>query len=411
MTNMSPANLPAPRPPTDETQARAAALHALGLRPAPAAPPGPIGELTDRVLVHTNLDTDRGTLMPLLADVDGLVLSGKKACKAVRELRRSRYQGLLLADPEGYASAAATAEEPFVLPSGGLFGASLSDVLQGQRDAGVTAVMTPTAYFRAGEIGPLKAAAKIVAALDSDDVLFSVPIDVAWLSNDHIDSLIAVLKRLALPKVVLLGGQFDPLKRYKSAVANLRRLVAEAGHVAVFRTDLTAFDVLSHGAFAASIGTGGSRRHVVPFGQFARSSGKEPDYSPSVLHPELMSFHKGSLLAERFGNTRPPQTCPCPACAGQGLDRFTDKSDRDAAHAHGIRIWTPWIAEMHRYRVLAERAEWWKRRCADAVAHCGIVNALIEQEGAFNAPNTLKAWSELPAWWAPASSDSRSRTP
>jgi hypothetical protein len=39
--------------------------------------------------------------------------------------------------------------------------------------------LTPTGYFRAGDSDALKAAANVVAALGRDDVLFSVPIDIA----------------------------------------------------------------------------------------------------------------------------------------------------------------------------------------------------------------------------------------
>jgi hypothetical protein len=60
-------------------------------------------------------------------------------------------------------------------------------------------------------------------------VLFSVPLDIAWLKNEHIGLLIAVLSRLDIPKAIFLGSQFDPLDRYKHAVMNLRRLVPRRG--------------------------------------------------------------------------------------------------------------------------------------------------------------------------------------
>lgn len=377
---------------------RAGALLALGMSPKPLTPPGSVAALTDRMLVHASFDAGYPLLSLLPADVSGLALRGAKSLTGIRELRRNQYKGVLVHDPEGYSAAAATTDEPFVLPKDhGLFGVSLNDALQAQIDAGATVAMTPTGYFLAGDADPMKVAGDIVTNLGRDDVLFSVPIDIAWLTNDSFPQLLAILSRIPVPKVILLGGQFDPMDKYRAAVANLRRLVAEGGHVAVFRTDLTAFDVMSHGAFATSIGTGGSLRHVVPFGQFPRAS-KKKDFSPSVLLSDLMTFHKGSLLADRFANAQQPITCACSACNGRGLDTFLAKSDTFAAHAHGVQIWNSWLTDLLSQRVLFERAEWWQRKCASAIDHCDVINAQIEQPGAFKAPRPLKAWAELPAW-------------
>lgn len=147
--------------------------------------------------------------------------------------------------------------------------------------------------------------------------MLSLPLGVAWFTDEHIGHLIAELSRLAAPKAVFLGGQFDPMERYKAAVVNLRRMVAEAGDIAVFRTDLTGFDAMSHGAFATAIGSGSSLRHVVPFGQAPQFGKQGDDHSPSLLFGELMSFHRGSTLYDRFGNTRPP-VCTCRACGPDG---------------------------------------------------------------------------------------------
>ncbi|MET9225683.1 hypothetical protein [Lentzea sp. NPDC003310] len=402
MSDNVPADLPQPRkvPPAEDT--RAAALDALSRAPRPLVPEGRAGLLTDRMLVHACFDTGYKLLDLLPQDVSGLVLSGKKARAGIKKLRRDRYEGALVADPEGYREANATEDDPFVLANDGLFSLSLNDVLQAQLDVGATVAMTPTGYIPAGEAGPLKAAADIVNGLDRDDFLFSVPIGVAWLTNENYPQLRAILSHVKAPKVIMVGGQFDPYERNKDAVANLRRLIAEAGPIAVFRTDLVAFDVMCHGGFAASIGTGGSLRHVVPYGQIRRAKPRKedepPDTSPSVLFPELMSFHKGSLLQHRFSNVPRPPKCKCDSCRGRSLDTFLDKADAMDAHAHGVHIWSRWSDEMRHHRTLGERAQWWKERCRNAVDHCATVNAEIKQKDAFDAPSTLKVWANLPAW-------------
>lgn len=374
---------------------RVDALRVLAARAAPLRPPGPVGELTDRVLVHASWDAGLNLLE--LGRVEGLVLRGAKAGEGIKELRgRRQFDGALLVDGESYTRAVATVEAPFVLPQDGLFAPTLNDILDGQRECGATAGLTPTGFLRAGDGPALKAAADTAAELDRDDALFGVPIDIAWLLDENVGLLIAVLARLAMPKALFLAGQFDPMDRYAVAVANLRRVVAEAGHVAVLRTDLTGFDALAHGAFATSIGTGGSLRHIIPCGQPAKSWNNK-DQSPSVLFPDLMAYNRGSTLAKRFANT-PPPTCSLAPCGGRRLDTFLDKDDSAAAHAHGVGVWSEWTAGMRNQPSLADRATWWRNRSISAVALYDGVNARIDQPGAFVPPGPLQEWATLPAW-------------
>lgn len=391
--------VPEPRPSDDREAEREAALQALARRGASNLPPGAAGLLADRVLLHTSWDTGK-KLLPLLPEqVGGLVLRGSNAATGIKELVKNHFDRPLVLDPEGYTRAMATEDEPFPLAhddEDGLFGLTLEQELQSQRDCGACVALTPTGYLQAGDSDALRAAVHGALRLDRDDVVFSAPLDIAWFTEEHIGHLVAVMAGLPMPKAVFLGGQFDPPERYKHAVANLRRLVAEAGDVAVLRTDLTGFDVVSHGAFAASIGSGGSLRHIVPTGQFARSS--RPDKSPSVLFGELMSFHKGSKLQEKFANTRRPPTCDCAACQGRALDTFLAVEDRVAAHQHNMCTWTAWISDLITQSTLGDRATWWRNRCADAVAQAELVNSLINQPEAFTAPPTLRLWAELPSW-------------
>jgi hypothetical protein len=409
MTDMPPDSSPLqPRSSDNGTDPGEVALRALADRASPDAPTGPAGALADQVLVHTSWDAGQKLLdVVLSSNAGGFALRGSRASNGVQLLKREGFDGVLLIDSESYDEATATADAPFVLPKDTLYQVTLDEVLDGQRACGANVALTPTGYFRAGDSDALKAAADAVAALGRDDVLFSVPIDIAWLGNDHIGQLIAVLARLATPKAVFLGGQFDPLDRYKAAVANLRRLVAEAGHIAVLRTDLNGFDVLCHGAFATSIGTGGSLRHITPFGEPPRSSNNN-DRSPSVLYPDLMAFFRGSTLAKRFANARSPR---CPACGDRSLDTFLGKKDSLAAHAHGVHTWSEWITDMVGQPTLVDRAIWWRNRCSGALAEYDAVNAHLDQPDGFEAPKALKAWAKLPAWPSPTEPASRrSRT-
>jgi hypothetical protein len=396
----SPASLPQPRSSSDQLAQREAALQALASQPAPSTPPGAVAVLANRVLLHTSWDTCR-KLLPVLPDeIGGLVLQGVRAGTGIKELRKAGFARKIVIDRRGYALANATEDDPFVLHrEDQLFDLTLEQDLQSQRDAGADVALTPTGYLPAGDSDALRAAIHGVAALDRDDVVFSVPLGVAWFTDEHISHLIAELSRLTVPKAVFLGGQFDPMKQYKAAVVNLRRLVAEAGDVAVFRTDLTGFDAMSHGAFATAIGSGSGLRHVVPFGQAPQIGKQDDDDSPSLLFGELMSFHRGSTLQDRFGNTRPP-VCTCRACGpeGRALNTFLHNSDSVAAHQHTLCTWAPWITDLLAQPTLRDRAVWWRNRCIGAIMHADAFNTQIKQPGAFTAPETLQAWAELPAW-------------
>jgi hypothetical protein len=391
-----PDYVPQPRPTSDRVAEREAALQELARQSAPAVPPGAAGILTDRVLLHTSWDTCR-KLLPLPEHIGGLVLRGAGAATGIKHLTKAGFDRPIAFDPEGYEDAAATEDEPFVLlpDDDSLFGLTLEQELQRQRDFGACIALTPTGYLYAGDSDALRAAVRAAGQIDRNDVVFSVPLDVGWFQAEHIDHLIAVLAKLELPKAVFIGGQFDPMERYKDAVANLRRVVAEAGRVAVLRTDLTGFDVMSHGAFATSIGSGGGLRHMIPLGQFRRSN--KNDESPSVLFGDLMSFFKGSTLQEKFADSQAP-ICDCASCDGRELDTFLTKDDSVPAHRHGMCTWAAWISGLRACRTISERATWWRTKCVDAVANAEIVSTQINQPDAFTPPETLRAWAELPAW-------------
>ena len=77
------------------------------------------------------------------------------------------------------------------------------------------------------------------------------------------------------------------------------------------RTDFNGLDLLGHGAVCAAIGTGGSVRHTVDPAEKDRSFNPGP--APSVLWPELLTYFKGSTIAELFGAR--PQLAPACGCA------------------------------------------------------------------------------------------------
>lgn len=97
------------------------------LPPVPA--PRPASTRAERLLSERVflLARPRGIRVPegLHPRYGGLALCGENALGKVAELRKAGYSRLLVADPAHYESDVATADEPFTLGEGDLFGSGL----------------------------------------------------------------------------------------------------------------------------------------------------------------------------------------------------------------------------------------------------------------------------------------------
>jgi hypothetical protein len=356
-------------------------------------PAGRARLLANRVLVHARPRGISGLISAVDQHHSGIILCGDEPGRGLKRCREAGFKGILAIDPRGYEDGLATPEAPFTLsPDDQLFQPSLEQVLNDQREAGADVALTPTRFIAAGDAASLKAAARTAASLSRDDTIFSVPISIAWLNSTYIGQLIAVLARVPMPKGLFLGAQLDPLDNVKEAVASMRRLCAEAGSVAVFRTDFEAFDASAYGAFSASIGTGGTLRHIIPPDETARSI-VQSDKSPSVLVPDLIHFFKGGTLAKRFANSTAPG-CGCAVCRGRRIDTFLGQGDSAAAHLHNIRVWMEWLPDLFGNAAVADRAQRWQGRCDAAVANHNIYNSQLGLRNAFKPPHALTIWAE-----------------
>ena len=326
----------------------------------------------------------------------GIILCGDKPEKGVRRCRKEGFAGMPLAiDPRGYRDGAATADAPSALPPADdqLFAPSLEQVLDDQRAAGADVALTPTKFFQPGDAASLKAAARTAADLDRDDTIFRRACQhrMAQL-HLHQPARRGAVEGAARQGNLPRGAQLDPLDNVKEAVDNLRRLRIECGHVALFSTDFAAFDFAAHGGFAASIGTGGRLRHIIPPDEDDKSIVPK-DQSPSVLFPDLLHFFKGSTLAKRFENAPAPR-CPCVPCNSRSIDTFLGRADSAAAHLHNIHIWMDWLSDLFGHAVIADRVRWWQGRCEAAVLNHEIYNQQLGLRNAFRPTRALTIWAQ-----------------
>ncbi|MCO6003408.1 hypothetical protein NE236_00260 [Actinoallomurus purpureus] len=356
-----------------------------------------VAVLAGRVFAHTR-PSDASDLVALIgADDGGLVLTGANPVRAARRCRDEQaFGGPILFDLAAAEGKIATRERPFDENGDRLVETTLEERVQGQIDAGADAALTPTLYLRAGEFGAVEAAVEGAVGLGRDDVILSLPMDAGWLARGLIDKVIGLLAGVPIPKAIMLGGQFNPPQRVMDGVLGLRRLVTEVPNVALFRTDLAGLDAMAQGSLAASIGTSSALRHVVPPGEaavYGRANGGRDDRSPSVLVPDLLSYVRGSVLADRFGD-RPAPLCRCARCGGRSIVSFLRQEDWRDARLHGVAVWTQWARNLLYPDSLAGRRRYWRQLCREAIAAHARYNTLVRaREPVFTPPESLWIWA------------------
>ncbi|MFD3373729.1 MULTISPECIES: hypothetical protein [unclassified Streptomyces] len=358
--------------------------------------------LQGRVLLHENARLIPKMRSPLNDDLGGVVTTGEKAGERAFQLRASGYEGALLIDTAAYKTHTATEDEPFLLDGNELF-ATVDTSLALQKARGASAALTPTGYIPPGASKVLKAVMREAQRIKRADTVVNLPVNTVWLTDQYVDQLIAVCKRIPHPKTLTLFRQFDPMEQDKNVPANLRRVLRELPDIALLRSDLAALDALVHGALFSGIGADSARRHSIPPGEQAligSRNGGGPQY-PSVLMPSMMCFKTAKSLDHLYAND-PPATCSCDVCDGRGLDRFYDTGSeaRRESEDHNISTWSAWVIEIADRKPGLERKTWWRDRCATAVDQYAIENRRLglsaNAKAGFEVPPPLRAWATLP---------------
>jgi hypothetical protein len=374
---------------------------------SPKAPPGGAAALLNRVLVYT-----QASRIPLVAPYldrqrSGLVIAGADMRKGL-QLDIDTAGLVLLLDPAYYDGKygqnkdkyTATCEEPFRLPDDRISPVSLGEILDEQLAAGATTALTPTGFIVTTDV--LKAAVKRYKKLRHGNAILVVPLHICLLGPAYIRQTIAILQDVEGPVALALGSQFDPAAQSKHIIPNLRTLAATVPLFPI-RTDFNALDLVGHGAFAGAVGTGGGLRHAIDPTEKPRSfrrKGQPPDTSPSVLIPELVSFWKGSKIAEVFG-ARPGSVprCSCTVCCGQKLHRFLRREDQNEAIVHAIAVWSEWARGILEAPTMRDRAVYWRNLCKGALDHHAVFSQQLNRlDDELKPQLPIQVWATLPAW-------------
>jgi DNA modification methylase len=377
-------------------------LHPLYNFPSRASRvPGASRVLAGRVFVHARV-TDVEPLLHLVnGKLSGLVLTGAKGARTAARLRKTlEIDCPIVIDPAAYEAEKATPLEPFQLPGRTTRSQALNSCINEMCKMGADAALTPTRFIAASDLASLESVMAAVATPHPQAVL-SLPLDIAWLSAGWIGTLIDVLGSSPIPKAVMLGGHPGTPQHAAVALANLRRLVAAVPQLALFRADLSVFDMMVHGALAGAIGTSSALRQIAPPGEEQRlheHPAEEPTTSPNVLVRDLVTYVPGAVLSDRFGDS-PGPVCRCRHCGQRRLTSFLGRGEWHQARLHGVAVWTEWLPSLVGEASLAEREQTWIRLCQHGIEQHNAYNRLAGYpSGGFSPPPQLRFWAGESAW-------------
>ena len=267
--------------------------------------------------------------------LDGVILTGAKASAKARDLRAKHPTTAVLVEPQSTAKAVATAEAPFVLPTGGLFDPTFAEVVADQLANTDSYVLTPTGYLSILEPGALRAVLQQANQIDTDRLIVTIPLDSGWLKATYREQLIAILNGSRHPLLISLGADGEPLGSNDKS-EGLVSLLTSVENASFTRADhLVGMEVLGRSNGSVAFGTIPSRRRTTPPGKTGFSSDKT-EKRPHAYYPTLHRFIRGKIARQLFANTTPPP-CDNPCCEGRPLEAFVDSTnDHVAAMNHSM---------------------------------------------------------------------------
>jgi hypothetical protein len=352
--------------------------------------------ISGRALIHARA-TD---IEPLLGLVDGrrsgLVLTGTTGARvAARRRRDLEVECPIIFDPAAYESWTATPQVPFRGTNGALQGGVLDNFLREICRAGADAALTPTGYIGASDVATLAAVLDVAPALNPQAII-SLPLDIDWLTYDWIDILIEMVASTPAPKAIMLSELPRKPSAMKEILANLRLIAAEVPQTGLFRTDLTAFDMLAHGGLAAAIGSSNALRRLnTPNegGFRGKPRAEESTDSPELLVNEIVDYTQGDVLARQYAKMSGP-ICHCRHCEGRSLSRFTGKAEWLDARLHNFAVWTEWLPGLLADASLTKRQLSWIRLCQRGIeGHDTLTKAMSDPHGKFTPKLPLLFWA------------------
>ncbi len=348
--------------------------------------------LAGRVLVVAGKG-DAAPFAELISETEsGLVLCGKGALDALKQLSDAYVSLPMAIDPWQSYAAHATVKRPFNIDglatgnARGAKAATLERFLVAQISAGAEFAVSPTGIQFAGDTRPLKEAVEVMNEIKRDDVVLHVPLETAWFAKENLHSLKGILAHSKHPvAITVVDRNRDP---YSKFLPQLRELVAALEYAIVWRVDFAGLDLMAHGAKACAIGAIPSHRGVT-LTDGPRHSSDKSNHFPHVLLPDYLRWVRANHMRVKWFARIQPLKCACVVCGGAAVDRFSaSDDDRFEAHRHNVAV----------LMVLIENAPslvgakvMWSQMVAQAIVEHASLGRYIG--GQVDVPPELKAYS------------------
>ena len=267
--------------------------------------------------------------------------------------------------------------------------AALEQLVAGQFAARAHIGVIPGRVIRAEDSDSLKALFDLSNTLDRDDVIVRAAVAYPWLRRPNVGQLMDLLAGSRHPVALSPADKQDPLDN-KEVPEGLRKVTdALRGKVIIWKTDLAGIDALARGALATAIGVVSTLRHSSPPGGFGQKIDKT-DRTPQIFLPKLLRYVRASHMHNEWFPSVKPWTCPCGACNGRPVDRFTGSTPdlREAAAHNAIAI-----TALHREIVAlaaGHRPVLWREKLEGAQAAHTELSVYINRKVPF--PPVLQYW-------------------
>ena len=354
--------------------------------------------LRDRCLTVASREDAPAVIRHLDASRGGIVFSSVGGISKGYAIQQ-RFPGLVIATDhreKEREARPATSQAPVALPPGDgtLLGAlrpekALEQLIEGQFDAGAHIGVIPGRVVHAEDSDSLKALIDLSNTLDREDVIVRVAIEYPWLRGPNAGQLINLLAASRHPVALSPADRRDPLD-YKEVPEGLRQVTdALRDRVIIWKTDLAGIDALARGALATAIGVVAGLRHSSPPGGFGNKIDKT-DPTPQIFLPNMLRYVRASHMHNDWFPSVQPWTCPCGACNGKPVDRFTGSaSDLREAAAHNAIA----ITALHREiadLAAEDRPALWREKLEEAQAAHTELSVDIQRKVPF--PPVLQYW-------------------
>jgi hypothetical protein len=321
-----------------------------------------------------------------LADREGggLVFTGAGAIEAVHAARRQGFGRAMLTDRRRYAGTTRVRGT-----------AALSQSwLAGQRDAGISLVLTDSGYIGDGDTDALRSVLRQAADAGAD-VTAVLPLHAHWLRKDC-QSLIAEIAAHGVPVALVLEHHSEPLASAAAAaglIGILRR--ARAGQqAALLATGAGTLAALAFGAAWAAVGVRRSLRHLHPVTgeeEPAARRGRWRPAVPEIIATPVLSFAPVTDVVRAYsaaGDKR-AWACRCAVCHGRTPDWLAAASAYEA-NAHNADVLYGHAERLLRRDPGPPRQEAWRGECRAALQRYGELGLAALGWG---PPRFLAAWA------------------